>query len=174
MASPYDAIGIVPSFALASTDVADGGELSLAQVSGIFGAGGQDVSPQLSWSGFPSQTKSFAVTLFDPDAPSASGFWHWSVADIPVSVTELPTNAGAGDESLPEGAWHLRNDASLRRFLGAAPPKGEGRHTYAFAVHALDVETLGLDHEATPALHGFQLHFHTLARGVLLPWYALV
>ncbi len=174
MATPYDAIGIVPTFTLTSTDVVDGQPLPLAQVSGIFGAGGQDVSPQLSWTGFPAETKSFAVTLFDPDAPSASGFWHWCVTDIPASVTELPTNAGAGDDSLPAGAWHLRNDASISRFLGAAPPKGDPAHGYAFAVHALDVDTLGLDHGATPALHGFQLHFSTLARAVLRTPYAAV
>jgi Raf kinase inhibitor-like YbhB/YbcL family protein len=172
MTNPYDAIAEVPTFTLTSTDVADGQELSTAQVSGIFGAGGSDISPQLSWSGFPDGTKSFAITVYDPSAPTGSGFWHWAVADIPVSTTELPS--GAGDDSgsaLPAGAFQLANDASLRRFLGAAPPAGHGKHTYYIAVHAVDVESLGIDHGSTPAFLGFNLSGHTLARAVVTPWW---
>lgn len=170
--NPYTAIADVPAFQVTSSDVADGQELPTAQVSGIFGAGGEDVSPQLSWSGFPDGTKSFAVTVYDPDAPTASGFWHWAVADIPVTTTSLPS--GAGDDTgsgLPAGAWQLRNDASLARFLGAAPPAGHGQHHYAIAVHAVDVETLGIPKESTPAFLGFNLSGHTLARAVITPWY---
>src|SRR6185436_7027333 len=102
--SPYEFLPEVPSFTLTSTDIADGKTLSKPQVSGIFGAGGEDVSPQLSWSGFPAGTKSFVVTMYDPDAPTASGFWHWAVANIPVSVTELPSDAGNPDaKKLPAG-----------------------------------------------------------------------
>lgn len=122
METPYNHIGKVPAFSVTSTDVQDGGVLPLAQASGIFGAGGSDTAPELRWSGFPAATKSFAVTMYDPAAPTGSGFWHWAVADIPAEVTELP--AGASDESyrLPGGAWQLANDAGLRRYLGAAPP----------------------------------------------------
>jgi Raf kinase inhibitor-like YbhB/YbcL family protein len=172
MTNPYDAIAEVPTFTLTSTDVADGQELSTAQVSGIFGAGGSDISPQLSWSGFPAGTKSFAITVYDPSAPTGSGFWHWAVADIPVSTTDLPS--GAGDDSgsaLPAGAFQLANDASLRRFLGAAPPAGHGKHSYYIAVHAVDVESLGIDHGSTPAFLGFNLSGHTLARAVVAPWW---
>jgi Raf kinase inhibitor-like YbhB/YbcL family protein len=172
MTNPYDAIAEVPTFTLTSTDVADGQELPTAQVSGIFGAGGSDTSPQLSWSGFPEGTKSFAITVYDPSAPTGSGFWHWAVADIPVSTTELPS--GAGDDSgsaLPAGAFQLPNDARLPRFLGAAPPAGHGKHTYYIAVHAVDVESLGIDHGSTPAFLGFNLFGHTLARAVVTPWW---
>jgi len=171
--NPYDALPQVPSFQLTSTDVADGEELKVAQLSGIFGAGGQDVSPQLSWSGFPDGTASFAITVYDPDAPTAAGFWHWAVFNIPPSVTSVPT--GAGDESgrgLPAGAVQLRNDAGLARYLGAAPPSGHGRHRYFIVVHAVDVPTLDVGADATPTILGFNLFFHTLARATLVPWYA--
>ena len=163
--SPYDDIAEVPTFDLVSTDVPDGGTLPTPQVSGIFGAGGEDVSPALAWTGFPPETKSFVVTVYDPAAPTASGFWHWAVVDIPASVTSLPT--GAGDDAgsyLPEGAIQLRNDAGLARYLGAAPPAGHGVHTYHIAVHAVDVESLGIGADATPAFAGFNLSGHTLAR----------
>lgn len=173
--SPYDRLPAVPSFQLTSTDIRDGEKLGNPQVSGIFGAGGQDVSPQLSWSGFPAETKSFVVTVYDPDAPTASGFWHWAVVDIPATVTELPS--GAGDEAgsgLPAGAFQLRNDGGLARYVGAAPPAGHGRHRYFTVVHAVDVESLkslGLDASSTPAFLGFNLFFHTLARAMIVPWY---
>jgi len=172
MHNPYDELPPVPSFPVTSTDITDGQPLSSEQVSGIFGAGGQDISPQLSWREFPAETKSFAVTVYDPDAPTASGFWHWAVANIPASTTELPS--GAGDDAgsgLPSGAVQLTNDASLKRYLGAAPPEGHGKHRYFAVVHALDVETLNLPENATPAFLGFNLFSHTLARGVITPWY---
>src|SRR5439155_25637080 len=98
--------------------------LAMQQVRGIFGAGVQDVSPQLSWSGFPSATQSFVFTMVDPEAPTVLGFWHWAVVNIPVHATALP--AGAGDESgsgLPPSAFQLPNDARTTRYVGAAPPE---------------------------------------------------
>ena len=166
---PYADLPSVPSFTVTSTDLDDGGQLPTVQLSGIMGAGGDDVSPQLSWSGIPEGTKSFAVTCYDPDAPTGSGFWHWAVADIPVSVTSLDTNAGDEKASgLPDGAVTLANDAGLTRFLGSAPPPGHGVHHYYFVVHAVDVESLGLPDGATPAFLGFNLFSHTLARAVLV------
>ena len=110
---PYDFLPEVPSFEIQSNDVADGEMLPMPQVSGIFGAGGEDVSPHLSWSGAPTGTLSFAVTCFDPDAPTGSGFWHWVVYDIPAITEELPTGAGSQDGTLlPEGAKQLKNDAA--------------------------------------------------------------
>ena len=170
MASPYDSIGVVPAFAVTSTDMAAGERLARPQVSGIMGAGGDDVSPQLSWSGFPSETKSFAVTLFDPDAPTTSGFWHWAVYNIPASVTSLESGAGDGS-GLPEGAVTLPNEVRLRRYLGAAPPPGHGTHHYYVVVHAVDVPALEIPAEASPAFLGFNLFSHTLGRATIVPTY---
>ena len=123
---PYAALPKLPTFTLTSDSITDGQPLATPQVSGIMGAGGEDVSPQLSWSGFPEETRSFAVTVYDPDAPTASGFWHWAVANLPADVTELPADAGDGSD-LPGDALTLVNDAGMRRYLGAAPPPGHGR-----------------------------------------------
>ncbi|MEU4311750.1 YbhB/YbcL family Raf kinase inhibitor-like protein [Nocardia sp. NPDC024068] len=169
--NPYDALPSVPAFTVTSADVTDGATLGNDQVSGVFGAGGKDVSPQLSWSGFPAETKSFAVTVYDPDAPTASGFWHWAVADIPVSVTELPSGSGSEGGSLPAGAVTLRNDGGFAGFVGAAPPAGHGPHRYYIVVHAVDVDSLGVPPEASPAFLGFNLFSHTLARATLVGTY---
>ncbi|EME18038.1 YbhB/YbcL family Raf kinase inhibitor-like protein [Rhodococcus triatomae] len=167
---PYEPLPDLPTFSLTSESITDGGTVPTEQLSGIFGVpGGKDVSPQLSWSGFPPETKSFAVTMFDPDAPTVSGFWHWSVANIPASVTSLAENAGDETGSgLPEGAITLRHDGGGHRFLGAAPPQGHGDHRYIYAVTALDVETIdGLTADSTPAFLGFNLFGHGIARALL-------
>jgi len=165
---PFERFGAVPTFTVTSDDVADGSPLSREQWGA--GGGGGDLSPQLSWSGFPAETKSFAVTIHDPDAPTGSGFWHWAVYNIPASVTELPSNAGAvGGAGLPQGAAMLSNEMRSKSFTGAGPPPGTGTHHYNIVVHALDVERLDLDPESTPAVLGFNAHFHTLARAVITP-----
>jgi Raf kinase inhibitor-like YbhB/YbcL family protein len=163
---PYDALPKLPSFTLTSNSLTDGQALANRQVSGIMGAGGEDVSPQLSWSGFPEETRSFAVTVYDPDAPTLSGFWHWAVANLPVGVTELPEDAGDGRE-LPGGAQQLVNDAGMRRYIGAAPPPGHGVHRYYIAVHAVDVDKLDLSEDASPAFLGFNLFQHAIARAYI-------
>ena len=169
---PYDFMPAVPSFELRSGDVADGQMMTDNQVYNAFGMTGKNISPSLSWSGFPAETKGFAITCFDPDAPTGSGFWHWVLVDIPASVTSLPAGAGhANGSGLPAGAMHLRNDYGSKDFGGAAPPAGDPPHRYVFAVHALDVPTLELEPDITPAVAGFNLRFRTIARAVLIPVY---
>ncbi|WP_066903616.1 YbhB/YbcL family Raf kinase inhibitor-like protein [Millisia brevis] len=169
---PYADLPKLPTFEVTSADVAPGGALANAQVSGIFGAGGEDISPQLSWSGFPAETKSFAVTVYDPDAPTAAGFWHWAVFDIPVITTELAADAGDGTgKGLPAEAITLRNDGGQARYIGAAPPAGHGPHHYWIAVHAVDVESLGIGDEGSPAFLGFNLFSHAIARATLTGTY---
>lgn len=164
----YDFMPQVPSFSLVSDDMTDGQPLALAQASGIFGAGGSDTSPHLRWEGAPAETQSYAVTCFDPEAPTGSGFWHWTVFDIPPSVTELPTGAGSADgAALAPGAVQARNDANQLGYVGAGPPPGHGPHRYVFAVHALDVDKTGATVDSTPAFVGFTMFGHTLARALL-------
>ncbi|MFI2264204.1 YbhB/YbcL family Raf kinase inhibitor-like protein [Streptomyces tubercidicus] len=166
---PFACLPEAAAFTVTSATLTDGAPLPLEQMSGIVGVpGGKDISPQLSWSGAPEGTKSYAVTVYDPDAPTGSGFWHWAVADLPATVAELPE--GAGDDTgsgLPEGAFQLPNDARAARFIGAAPPAGHGPHRYFIVVHALDVETIGVPAEATPAFLGFNMAGHILGRAVL-------
>ncbi|GAB2464467.1 Raf kinase inhibitor-like YbhB/YbcL family protein [Conyzicola lurida] len=168
--NPFARLPEVPDFTVTSTTVIDGQPWAAAQYSGAFGVpGGEDVSPQLSWSGAPEGTKSFAVTVYDPDAPTMSGFWHWAVVGIPAAVTELPE--GAGDDSgsgLPDGAFQLSGDGGAARFIGAAPPAGHGEHRYFVTVHALDVEDIGVPAEGTPAFLGFNIASHILGRATLV------
>jgi Raf kinase inhibitor-like YbhB/YbcL family protein len=169
-ADPYDLLPEVPSFSLSSDDVSDGQPLPRAHVHDS--ADGENQSPQLRWSGFPEATKGFAITCYDPDAPTASGFWHWVLVNLPASVTEIPRGAGAGMGSLPPGAFHVRNDFGEPAYGGAAPPPGDQPHRYMFAVHALDTDKLPLDESASPAMVGFNLTFHAIARGRITPTYA--
>ncbi|GAB3458264.1 YbhB/YbcL family Raf kinase inhibitor-like protein [Streptomonospora sediminis] len=164
---PFARLPEAAPFTVISTTITDGAALSSEQFSsGV--PGGKDVSPHLSWSRAPEGTRSYAVTVYDPDAPTGSGFWHWAVADIPATVTELPE--GAGDDTgsgLPAGAFQLPNDARAPRFIGAAPPAGHGPHRYFIVVHALDTESIGVGTDATPAVLGFTMAGHILGRAVL-------
>jgi len=165
----YDYMPAVPTLTVVSDDMTDGQPMAAPQASGIFGVpGGTDTSPHLRWEGAPDGTQSYAVTCFDPDAPTGSGFWHWTVFDIPATVTELPTGAGSPDgANLPPGAVQSRNDANMLGYVGAGPPPGHGPHRYVFAVHALDLDKTGATVDSMPAYVGFTMYGHTLARGIL-------
>ncbi|MDX2974400.1 YbhB/YbcL family Raf kinase inhibitor-like protein [Kribbella solani] len=162
---PYTLLPKAGAFTVTSTDVTDGQPLADAHAF----AGG-NTSPQLSWSGFPAETRGFVVTCFDPDAPVVSGFWHWVLVNLPATVTELPAGAG-GTDRLDNGGFHVRNDFGTKNYGGAAPPAGDQVHRYYFVVHAIDVEALDVDADATPAVVSFNLAFHTLARAILTPTY---
>jgi len=149
------------AFTLTSNDFKDGDVLPDAHVQ----AKGNR-SPHLAWSGAPEGTKSFAITLFDPDAPTGSGFWHWTVANIPASVSEIPTGG-----PVPSGAVEGRTDYGAPGFGGAAPPPGHGPHRYIFTVFAVDVESLPVTPEDSGAKYGFNLHFHTLAKASITATY---
>ena len=166
---PYPLLPSVGSFSVTSTDVADG-----ERMGDEFAFAGGNVSPQLSWSGFPDRTQGFVVTVFDPDAPTPSGFWHWLVVGLGAGTTSLPRGAGAaGNAGLPAGAFHVRNDFGQKAYGGAAPPPGDRPHRYFIVVHAIDVPKLDVDEDATPAVVSFNLAFHTLARAIITPVYSL-
>ena len=169
---PYDLLPAVPALTVLSELFGEGATLPDAQVFDDWGFIGGNTSPQLSWSGAPEGTQGYAVTCFDPDAPTPSGFWHWLVLGLPADVTSLAVGAGAGDDSLPAGAFHVRNDYGTRAYGGAAPPRGDRPHRYLFAVHALDTDDLGLDGSVSPAVAAFTIGGHLLARGVLTATYA--
>ncbi|MCK9793800.1 YbhB/YbcL family Raf kinase inhibitor-like protein [Isoptericola sp. 4D.3] len=160
---PYSLLPVPATFALTSPDIADGEPLDAD-----FSVDGANVSPALAWSGAPEGTRSFVVSCFDPDAPTPSGYWHWTMADVPASVTSLPRGAGDPDGSgLPAGAFHVPSDGGRLGFEGAGPPPGDHAHRYVFAVHALDVPSLGLDATNSPVHVAFNVFFHTLGRAVL-------
>ena len=149
------------TFTLTSTDITDGGVLPDAQVQ----AKG-NTSPHLKWSGAPEGTKSFAITCYDPDAPTGSGFWHWTVANIPAEVSEIPAGG-----PLPSGAVEGRTDFGESGFGGAAPPPGHGPHRYIFTVFAVDTDRLDVTPEDSGAKYGFNLHFHPLAKASITATY---
>jgi len=165
---PYTQLPSVPAFSLVSSEFADGQRLPTSA-----SADGGSHSPALSWSGFPPETKSFAITCFDPDAPRPGGFWHWLVHDVPPTVTSLPSGAGGPDSAALQqfGAQTLPNDAPFAHYAGARPPSGDHEHRYFFAVHALDTPHVAGDPAATCAQNAAKLVPHTIARAVLVGTY---
>jgi len=151
------------AFDVTSKEMQAGQPMNEAQVYQGFGCSGGNVSPELAWSGAPEGTKSFAVTAYDPDAPTGSGWWHWVIFNIPADVHELP--AGAGDPTggaAPAGSVQTRTDFGTPGYGGPCPPVGHGPHHYQFRVFALDVERLDLSPDSTAALVGFMLNAHKL------------
>ena len=153
------------AFTLTSPDIADGSTIAQSFEFDGFGCSGRNQSPVLRWSGAPEGTKGFAVNVYDPDAPTGSGFWHWYVIDLPASVSELPANAGAkGGAHLPAGARQIRNDYGQYAWGGMCPPPGDKPHRYIFTVHALSVERIDVPDDAPAALTGFMVNANTIAK----------
>jgi Raf kinase inhibitor-like YbhB/YbcL family protein len=153
-----------------STEIAEGSVAKMEQVANVFGCSGGNVSPSLKWTGAPADAKSFAINLYDPDAPTGSGFWHWVVFNIPVSTTSLPKDAGDVKKKLmPEGAIQSRTDFGFDGYGGMCPPQGDKPHHYTLTVYAVDEDKLQFakDDQISPAVVGFELHFHSKAKAAL-------
>ncbi len=159
-------------FTLKSADVKPNSTLSDQQVFNGFGCTGANVSPDLSWANAPKDTKSFVVTVYDPDAPTGSGWWHWVVYDIPAAATGLAQGAGSGKAALPEGAVQARTDFGAPGFGGACPPPGDKPHRYVFTVYALKVDKLGVPPDASPAMIGFNANANALAKATFTAKYS--
>ncbi|MFH7002049.1 YbhB/YbcL family Raf kinase inhibitor-like protein [Flavobacterium bizetiae] len=157
------------TFTLTSKDL--GGEASKIQEFNGFGCSGENQSPELSWKNAPEGTKSFAITMYDPDAPTGSGFWHWIVFDIPANITELVTNAGTKNNLIPKGAIQSITDYGIKGFGGPCPPVGHGFHQYIITVYALKTDKLGTDANTNPAVVGFNLWNQTLAKASIVAYY---
>jgi Raf kinase inhibitor-like YbhB/YbcL family protein len=164
--------GAAAKFTLKSADVKANKPLTEQQVFNGFGCTGANVSPQLSWEGAPKEAKSFVVTVYDPDAPTGSGWWHWVVYDIPGTATELAQGAGSGKAPLPEGAVQGRTDFGAAGFGGACPPPGDKPHRYVFTVSALKVEKLEVPADASPAMIGFMAHANSLGSATFTATYS--
>ncbi|UBM42412.1 kinase inhibitor [Hafnia paralvei] len=157
---------------LHSSDIQQGKSLQQSQVYQGFGCNGGNTSPQLSWVNAPKGTKSFAITAYDPNAPTGSGWWHWTVVNIPANIHTLAANAGAKDgKNLPLGAVQGRNDFGYAGFGGACPPPGDKPHPYRFTVWALKTDKLPIDSQSSGALVGFMLNANALAHAEITPHY---
>ena len=160
--------GYAADFSLTSQDIADNRPLTKREVFQGFGCEGGNTSPELSWANAPAGTRSYAVTVYDPDAPTGSGWWHWTVVNLPTSTHNLPRGVGA---NLPAGAVQGRTDYGRPGFGGACPPVGDKPHRYQFTVWALKVDKLPLDGEASGALVGYMLNANVLAKATITSTY---
>lgn len=152
-------------FSLSSPEIKSGGTIPKRFEFNGFGCSGENKSPVLQWQGAPKGTQSFAVTAYDPDAPTGSGWWHWSVINIPASVNGLASDAGAvGGANLPAGAAHVRIDYGVAGWGGTCPPQGDKPHRYVFTVYALKVDKLEIPVDATAALAGFMVRANSLGK----------
>ncbi len=156
--------GRAADFTLTSPTVQNRGTLPESHILNGFGCAGGNLSPALHWTDPPAGTKGFALTVYDPDAPTGSGWWHWVVFNIPAAVNRLPEGAGSKGGHLPDGAVQSRTDFGAPGYGGACPPEGHGNHRYIFTVHALDVEKLDLPPESSAAMVGFMVNAHTLGK----------
>jgi Raf kinase inhibitor-like YbhB/YbcL family protein len=158
------------TFTLTSADLKNG-VFTDAQVLNTFGCSGGNVSPQLSWINAPAGTKSFVLTVFDPDAPTGSGLWHWVVVNIPSTVRELPSGASKNAAKLPAGSMETRTDLGAPGYGGPCPPAGAKAHRYIFTLHALKVEKLDVDVQTSAALVGFNVHMQEIGKATLTARY---
>ncbi|HZX32826.1 MAG TPA: YbhB/YbcL family Raf kinase inhibitor-like protein [Rhodocyclaceae bacterium] len=159
------ATGYAGDFTLASPTLKPGGTLPADNVLNSFGCTGGNTSPELRWQGLPAGTRSLALTVYDPDAPTGSGWWHWVVINLPVDAKGLPAGAGNGSgEKLPAGARQIRTDFGEPGYGGACPPPGDKPHRYVFTLHALKTERLDLPDNATAALAGFMINANSLGK----------
>lgn len=158
------------TFTLSSTDL--GGEATINEEFNGFGCTGKNQSPQLSWKNAPEGTQSFAITMYDPDAPTGSGWWHWVVFDIPSNTNALASGAGNIALNLtPKGTIQSITDYGANGYGGPCPPKGHGLHQYIITVHALKSATLGLNESTNPAVVGYNLWNNTLAKSSIVTYY---
>ncbi|MBS1598531.1 MAG: YbhB/YbcL family Raf kinase inhibitor-like protein [Bacteroidetes bacterium] len=163
-------VSFAQTFTLRSKDI--GGQATTKQVFKGFGCTGENISPELYWENVPAGTKSFAVTMYDPDAPTGSGFWHWLIFDIPANVSELKSGAGDLSKNLaPAGSIQSKTDFGQPGYGGPCPPEGHGFHEYIITVYALKTEKLGLDQNASGAYVGFNLYGNTIAKASLVMYY---
>lgn len=165
-------VGSVQAFELSSPQIKPDQTLSSAQVYDGFGCKGSNISPALQWQGAPEGTKSYALTVYDPDAPTGSGWWHWVVFNLASSVTSLPEGAGdVSGKKLPSGAVQGRSDFGYAGFGGACPPEGDKPHRYIFTLYALKVDKLEVPKDATAALVGFMIHANQIGQASLTAKY---
>ncbi|MEM7038164.1 MAG: YbhB/YbcL family Raf kinase inhibitor-like protein [Bacteroidota bacterium] len=158
------------SFTLSSKTL--GGQATKVEEFNGFGCSGKNQSPDLAWENAPEGTQSFAITMYDPDAPTGSGWWHWLVFDLPASANGLPVNAGvAGSDLLPKGAIQSLTDYGAQGYGGPCPPEGHGLHQYIITVHALKTKSLGLDENANAAVVGYYIGMNTLAKASIVAYY---
>lgn len=165
-------VATAADFTLKSTDIAPNATLTNAQVFNGFGCSGTNVSPQLSWSGAPAGTQSYALTVYDPDAPTGSGWWHWVVINLPATANGLAKGAGTADgKAMPTGSQQVRTDFGAFGFGGACPPAGDKPHRYIFTLYALKVPKLDVAADSTAALAGFMIHGNMLAKTSFTAYY---
>jgi len=166
----YSLTAFGQTFTLSSSDI--GGQATKKQEFQGFGCDGENISPQLSWANAPEGTKSFAITMYDPDAPTGAGFWHWLVFDIPADIDELVAGAGNIEfKKIPEGAIQSVTSYGAPGFGGPCPPEGHGIHTYIITVHALKTGSLGLNTNTNPELVGFNLWANTIEKASIVTYY---
>ncbi len=160
------------TFTLSSNDL--GGQVTINEEFNGFGCTGENQSPQLSWKNAPEGTKSFAITMYDPDAPTGSGWWHWLVFDIPANINELVSGAGNMDLNLtPEGVIQSITDYGVNGYGGPCPPEGHGLHQYIITIYALKTDKLGLNESTNPAVVGYYLWNNTLAKASIVTYYQI-